>query len=61
MAAKEPIFMIRPLDAMRSGMKDCVIATMAKKFASKQARASLRGTSSAGMVQFRPLVERRTY
>ena len=55
MPAREPMLMMRPLEAMRSGMKNCVIAITPKTFVSKQSRASSRGTSRAGMVQLRPL------
>lgn len=46
---------MRPLEAMRKGMKDWVRAMMAKRLVSKQARASSRSTSRAGRVQLRPL------
>lgn len=55
MAATEPILRMRPLERMRRGVKACTMAMMAKKFVSKQARASSMSTSRPGMVQLRPL------
>ncbi len=51
----EPMFRIRPFEAIRLGMKACMIATTENRFVSKVNRASSRGTSRAGIVQLRPL------
>ena len=59
MAATEPMLRIRPLEAIRKGVKDCVMAITAKRLVSKQPRASSRSTSRAGMVQLRPLFKEK--